>query len=103
MTPEVKVQSKITNFLKSEMNAGKGVYYEKRQAIGVQYKKGVPDIWFVMNGYHFEIEVKRPGGTRSALQEKYELIFKRTGAIYACVDSFEQFKEIYDEYEEKTR
>ena len=98
MTPEVKVQSKITSFLKNEINNGKGLYYEKRQALGVQYKKGVPDIWFVMNGRHFEIEVKRPGGSRSALQEKYEKIFVNAGVIYACVDSFEKFLEIYNAY-----
>lgn len=103
MTPEVKVQSAITSFLKKEMKAGKPVFYEKRQAIGYQYHKGIPDIYCILNGYHLEIEVKRPGGSRSTMQETYERILKNAGAIYACVDSFEQFKQLYDEYKEKTR
>lgn len=95
MTPEGKVLSAITYFLREEMKAGR-CYYERRQAVGLSYRKGIPDIWFTKNGKHCEVEIKRPGGTRSTLQYKYEDIFKKINVAYACVDSFDKFKEFYD-------
>lgn len=95
MTPEGKVLSAISTFLRSEMKKGR-CYFERRNAVGLNYHKGVPDIWLTKNGKHYEIEIKRPGGVRSTLQYKYEEIFKKLGCIYACVDSFDKFLEVYE-------
>lgn|SRR5574344_1019471 len=95
MALESKVQSKITGLLRDEMQKG-NLYYEKRQAITFGYHKGIPDIWFCMNGKHYEVEVKDPSGERSTLQLKYESIFKKIGVTYLCVDSFEAFKIFFD-------
>ena len=96
MTPEDKVKNKITAFLEEEKAKGL-LYYERRQAVTLSYHKGVPDIWFCMNGKHYEVEVKKPGGTRSTLQIKYEQIFKNMNVAYACVDSVDAFKKFFNE------
>ena len=94
MTPEGKLLSEVTAFLREEMKQGK-CYYERRNAVGLNYRKGVPDVWFAKNGQHYEVELKRLGGTRSALQYTYEEIFKKLNVKYACIDSFEKFLEFY--------
>ena len=93
MTPEQKVQNKILSFLKSLRDAGMPIFYEKRQAGGFSYKKGIPDIYGCYAGQHFEVEVKRPGGTQSALQEKFEMIMKNAGAKYVIADDAKMFQE----------
>ena len=92
MTPEQKVQTKIIEYLKSLRDAGMPIFYEKRQAGGFSYKKGIPDIYGCYAGLHFEVEVKRPGGVQSALQEKFEQIMKHAGAKYAVVSNINDFK-----------
>ena len=94
MTPEGKVLSAVTSYLRIEMKNGR-CYYERRNAVGLNYRKGIPDIWFTKNGKHYEVELKRPGGTRSTLQYKYEKIFKELNTEYVCIDSFEKFLEFY--------
>ena len=53
MTPEKKVQNEIIKYLKS-----KDVFFERRQAGGFSYKKGIPDLYAVIDGMHIEIEVR---------------------------------------------
>lgn len=92
MTPEQKVQTKIISWLKTLRDQGLPIFYEKRQAGGFSYKKGIPDIYGCYAGQHFEVEVKRPGGSRSALQEKFEQIMINAGAKYAVINDAEEFK-----------
>lgn len=89
---EGRIQTKILNYLKSLQQQGEPLYYEKRQAGGFCYKKGIPDIYGVYNGIHFETEVKQPGGQRTAMQEKFEERCKQWNIHYCCVDSIEEFK-----------
>ena len=95
MTPEGQLLADVTAFLRSEMKKGR-CYYERRLAVGFGYKKGVPDIWFIKDGKHYELELKRLGGHRSTLQIKYEQIFKGLQVEYACVDTFDKFIEFYN-------
>ena len=89
-TPESKVKKKIHDYLTKLEKEGKPVYHEVREAGGLTYKKGLPDLWVVVNGLHFEIEVKAEDGRRSTLQYKWEEIFRKRHIIYACVNSVEE-------------
>lgn len=87
MTPEKKVQNDIISYLKSL-----DVFYERRQAGGFSYKKGIPDLYFVYNGQHVEVEVKKDGGSLSVMQEKFRDMCKDKSIKWACVSSLEEFK-----------
>ena len=95
-TPESKIKKKIHEYLSKLMNEGKPVYHEVREAGGLTYKKGLPDLWIVVNGIHLEIEVKAENGRRSTLQYKWEEIFRRMNIKYACVDSVEEVAVLVD-------
>lgn len=95
MTPEGKVLSAITAFLRDEMKKKK-CYYERRNAVGLNYRKGIPDLWYVKDGIHHEVEVKKPGGTKSTLQVFYSKFFADINCKCICVDSFDQFLEFYN-------
>lgn len=58
MTDEQLIQNKTIKYLKKQQSLGLPLYFEKRQAGGFSYKMGLPDLYFVINGYHFEIEFK---------------------------------------------
>ena len=91
---EGAVQAAIINYLKSLKDADYPIEYEKRQAGGFSYKKGMPDIWFTYNGIHVEVEVKDEGGHRSPMQEKWEERCKRKNIPYCCAYSVEDVKEL---------
>ena len=93
MTPEKRVQNKIIDFLKSIPN----LQYERRQAGGFNYHKGAPDIWFVYNGRHCEIEVKAPGGHPSSLQLKAEESYLKAGAYYWRGDNHMDFIDFFNQ------
>lgn len=90
--PERYVQDQILRWLSSLKDAGHPIYWEKRQAGGWSYKKGLPDITGTYYGYHFEIEVKAPGGHRSAEQEKWEMRFKSINVKYLVSDRLSEVK-----------
>lgn len=97
MTPEKKVQTAILKYLKSLQDDGKAIFFERRQAGGFSYKKGVPDLFAVVNGWHIEIEVKKVGGELSPLQEKFRDRCMDWGITWICTDSLDKLKE-YIEY-----
>lgn len=94
MTPEQKVQNKIIKYFKDN-----NIFYEKRQAGGFNYKKGMADLWFVINGRHYEMEVKRTNGKISEMQLYQQRYLKTLGIPYYIVESFEEAKEIIDKIE----
>lgn len=87
MTPEKRVQNAIVNFLKTKP----GIYIERRNAGGLGYKAGRPDLWFVWQGRHCEVEVKAPGGTAGSLQLKHEDALVAAGSCYWRGDSLTAF------------
>lgn len=101
MTPEIKVQNKIVSFLKSQVDAGEPLEYEKRQAGGFSYKKGKADIWFVYYGLHAEVELKRLGGSMEPMQETWQRIYEHDHIPHACIDNYDAFLEFYEMVKEK--
>lgn len=89
MTPEKEVQNAIIANLKKMVDQGKPIWFERRQAGGFSYKKGIPDLYGVANGIHFEIEVKKPGGKTTPLQDKFANRIEKCGAIYILADNAE--------------
>lgn len=55
---ERNILNKTIQYLKKLISKGCKVYYERRQAGGFNYKIGLPDLWFVIDGKHYEIEFK---------------------------------------------
>lgn len=93
MTPEKIVQNKIVDYLTSLQKSGHKVFVDRRQAGGYSYKKGIPDLYAVINGVHLEIEVKRHGGELSPLQEKFRDRCFNIGCLWLCADNVDDVKE----------
>ena len=94
----VQLESLITKdclkLLDNLIDQGYPIYYEHRSGSGgFNYKKGIPDLWMVINGIHVECEMKTPFGKRSTMQEKWEMKFKRLNIKYICPHSFIEFRD----------
>lgn len=96
MTPEKRVQNAILKYL-SELSKTEPLFYERRQAGGFSYKKGIPDIYFVYNGQHIEIEVKAPDGQLSPMQEKFKEMCEKKNIQWYCISSIEDFVELFSQ------
>lgn len=90
---EARVKRQICAYLKSLQNC----HWERRNAVGLNYKKGIPDLWCVHNGKHYEIEVKDIHGTTSVMQDKYRRILQDAGCIYILAMKVEDVKNIIKE------
>ena len=93
MTPEGKVKHDITKWLDQLKKDGLPIFYDVRQAGGFNYKKGIPDIYVVFNGHHIEIEVKKPGGQQSVMQEKFQAFCEMIHVDYLLIDSINDFRQ----------
>lgn len=98
MTPEKSVQNSILRYLAQLKKEGKKIMYERRQAGGFSYKKGIPDIYFVYDGIHVELEVKRPGGELSSMQKKYRDMCFNNNVLYLCADSVDVVKSFIETF-----
>lgn len=96
MTPEKQIQNKIIKYLNSLVERGLPVFFERRQAGGFSYKKGIPDLYAVINGRHVEIEIKKPGGRLSTMQEKFKNICRCRNIAYICTDNIEDFEKFIE-------
>jgi len=104
MTPEKRIQNKIIKFLEELIDKGYPVYYERRQAGGLNYKLGLPDLYAIVNGAHVEIEVKAGSGERSAAQIRWEERLTRINCHYILaysVDDVKKFMEVHFGIKEK--
>lgn len=93
-----QIESEITadclKLLDNLQANGYNVYYEHRSGGGgFNYKKGIPDLFIVINGKHIECEMKTPIGERSPMQEKWEMKFERLGIRYICPRTFTEFRD----------
>lgn len=96
LTPEKRVQNKILKYLERE-SEHLPLYYERRQAGGFNYKKGLPDIYFVLNGHHVEVEVKADEEKeRTPAQEKWELRFRSLNIPYILVYDIDDFTSYFE-------
>ena len=92
-TPEGKVKKQITDYLDGLIEKKHHVYWERRDASGLNYKKGLPDLWMCYNGLHIEIEVKAEKGERSAMQEMWQRYFDEHSISYILARSKEDFED----------
>lgn len=99
MTPEKRVQNAILTYL-AQLSKTEPLFYERRQAGGFSYKMGIPDIYFVYNGQHFEVEVKKPGGQLSVMQEKFKELCEKKNICWICAESVDDVKNIIQEHTE---
>jgi Holliday junction resolvase len=90
-TPEKEIQDAIINSVKDLEKKGHPVYYERRDASGLSYKKGLPDIFVVYKGLHVEVEIKSLSGSRSSLQETWARYFESIGTPYILAKSKDDF------------
>lgn len=58
------------------------------------YRAGTPDILGCLNGRAFVLEVKRPGGRATALQEAELSAWKQAGALAGVVRSVEDVRKL---------
>lgn len=91
MTPEKKVQNDIMNYLTMLIDQDHPLFFERRQAGGLSYKKGIPDLYAVYDGKHIEIEVKAPDGELSSMQIKFKQKCRRLNILWVCSDSLDNF------------
>lgn len=97
MTPEKKVQNEIINFLSNLKKAGEPIDFERRQAGGFSYRKGIPDIYAVYYGFHIEIEVKAINGRQSTMQEKFEEKCKKLKIPYVCAKNVQDVQKLLEQ------
>ena len=95
MTPEKRVQNKIIDYLKKLQENGHPLFFERRQAGGFSYKKGIPDLYAVYDGIHIEIEVKKPTGELDVMQEKFRDKCEKLNIIYIAAKKVEDIIELF--------
>lgn len=92
MTAEKYIQNDIIKYLKTLQKEGHPLFFERRQAGGFSYKRGISDLYVVYDGIHIEIEVKALGGKLSIEQEKWQNTCKKLNILYICAYSLKEFK-----------
>lgn len=96
---ETKLSTKCINYLKQLKSQGHFIYWEHRTGGGgFNYRKGIPDLFVVINSIHIEVELKTPTGKRSSMQDKWAYIFQENHIHYTCPKSFEDFKKFIDDF-----
>ena len=96
MTPEKIIQNAIVNYLNQRKKEGLPVYVERRNAGGFSYRKGIADLYAVVDGIHIEIEVKREGGHLETMQEKWRDQCHKLNITWLCADSVFDVKAVID-------
>lgn len=96
MKHEDIIKNNINKYLKELFYKGYPVDFERRQAGGYSYKKGIPDMYAVVNGLHIEIEVKDPQGKLSAMQEKWRYRCKLLNIPYICAISVDDVRKVIE-------
>lgn len=92
MTPEKRVQNTVISYLHKWQEQGYPVFVERRQAGSFNYRKGIPDLYAVVDGIHLEIEVKRPGGELSIMQQKFRDKCKQLHIKWCCASNIDDIE-----------
>lgn len=88
------ITTKCIKILDDLKKANQPIYYEHRSgAGGFNYKKGIPDLFIVINGQHIECEMKTQAGYLSPMQEKWKMKCEQLNILYVCPHSVDEFKE----------
>lgn len=81
-------------YLRSLEEAGEAISdIGKRESLGYSYEDGIPDVHFTAHGIQCELELKAPNGKPSAIQLKWQLIYKRKGTPYLRSSNYEEVVE----------
>jgi len=70
-----------------------GIVYRKRHGSSFS-TAGDPDLFFVVNGQHYEVELKVPGAKPTALQRHRLSEWERAGATCVVIHSVVGLKEL---------
>ena len=102
-TRETSLAEKVIKYLDTLQEEGLPLFYEHRSGSGgYNYKKGIPDLYLVINGIHIECELKTEEGKLSTMQEKFRWRCKSEWKMdYVCPRSLEEFKTFLDPYIKK--
>lgn len=93
MHAEGFLTKQIAAWLKECQGRGDPLFWEHRSGSGgFAYKEGIPDLFIVVGKYHIEVELKAPGGRRSAMQDKWKRRFEAMGVPYVCPTSLDELK-----------
>lgn len=95
MKSEKTIQTEVINYLKKLQNKGYPIYFERRQAGGFNYKKGISDLYCIINGKHVEIEIKRDDGKLSVMQEKWRDYCLKNNIEWICIKSVKELKKYF--------
>lgn len=85
-------ETAIVNAILRYLRSLPGCVVRKRWGGGMGVA-GDPDITGCIRGRHFELEVKRPGGKPTPLQEKRLREWREAGAVVALVAGVEDVRE----------
>lgn len=86
---ERDLQRKIVQHLGKMRSSGEPVYWLNIGG-GPLIRKGTPDLLIVYRGVPYMIEIKRPGGKTTRLQERELMHWSFAGASVHVVESVEQ-------------
>ena len=92
MTTEAAITEAIIRWLRA-----RGAHVIK--TYGGPYRRGLPDLIGVYRGRALALEVKRPGGKPTPLQEHELSRWAAAGALVAVVTSVEDVKQLIGEVE----
>lgn len=95
MTPEQKVLAAIVRDLTRRKQAGEPVWWLKTHGSAMQ-RAGVPDLLVCYCGRFVAIEVKRPGGKPTELQEHVLAKISGAGGVAIVADSAAAVAEILE-------
>ena len=98
MQPEKQIQNDILAWFAKLEEEGYPIIYDRRQAGGFSYKKGIPDVWASYDGRHIEIEVKVPEKELRPMQEKFKLKCQQRNTLYLCAKSLQDVKNFIKEH-----
>lgn len=87
---EHTIQKNIIKYLKSLNNC----FVQRREAGTPAYKKGMPDLYCVYKGVHYEIECKDPKGETSIMQDKQRIILENAGCVYILAKTLDDVTSI---------
>lgn len=90
-TPEGKIKKQITDLVDDLQKEGLKIYWERRDASGLNYRKGKADLFVVLAGLHIEVETKAPKGEQSAMQETWQRQCLALDIPYILAESKEEF------------
>ncbi len=96
MTPEAKVLKAIIGELGKMKRAGRRIFFFKIRGGATMMIAGLPDLCIVLEGRAIFVEVKRPGGKPTKLQEHRMQEIRNAAGVCGVVTSLEELRAMLD-------